>query len=137
MTPAEFISRQDVSRKTLLSDIHEIILETDKAVIPVIGKMMGKEMIIYYIGKSNMMKYALSSVKEYMSLHVLPMYGSPVIYNKYIKELDKAKFQKGCINFKSKEEMPLPVVKALLKDCAPVDLLAIREKYLKDKKAKN
>ncbi len=122
MTPAEYIAEQDPTRQELLTNIHGIITNNDKTVIAEVSKMMGKDMIIY---NCKIFKYGLASVKDYMSLHVLPMYGSPVIYGKYSKLLDKAKFQKGCINFKSAAEMPLPIVEELIKDCAPIDLAAI------------
>lgn len=95
---------------------------------------MGKEMIIY--NAPGTFKYGLSSVKNYMSLHVLPMYGSPIIYEKYKGLLNEASFQKGCINFKSKEEMPLKIVKNLVADCSKIDLRALRENYLKSKSKK-
>src|SRR3954469_18567413 len=123
MTPEAYISRQDTSRKDVLSNIHQIIVDTDKSISAEIGTMMGKEMIIYKA--NNVFKYGLASVKDYMSLHVLPMYGSPVIYDKYCKLLNKAKFQKGCINFKTADAMPLSIVKKLIADCAPVDLIAM------------
>ena len=96
--------------------------------------MMGKEMIVYK-GRG-MMKYALSSVKNYMSLHVLPMYGSPVLFSKYKSLLTKANFQKGCINFYTADEMPLNVVSQLIAECSKIDLVKIREDYLKEKKLK-
>jgi hypothetical protein len=132
MTPAAYISRQDASRRDILSKLHEIIIATDKTIVPEIGTMMGKEMIIYKA--ANVFKYGLASVKDYMSLHVLPMYGSPVIYGKYSQLLNKAKFQKGCINFKTAEEMPLPIVRELLKHCAPIDLAMIMAELKKNRK---
>ena len=93
---------------------------------------MGKEMIIYNALGS--FKYGLSSVKNYMSFHVLPMYGSTVIYDKYKGLLNKANFQKGCINFKNKDEMPLKIIKDLITDCSKIDLRLLRENYLKSKK---
>jgi len=134
MTPAAYISRQDLSRKDTLSNIHQIIVDTDKSVSAEIGTMMSKEMIIYKA--DNVFKYGLASVKDYMSLHVLPMYGSPIIYNKYSNLLNKAKFQKGCINFKSAEQMPLPIVKELFEDCAPINLAAIMAELKKNPESK-
>ena len=81
MTISAFISNQLEERQELLSQLHDIITQKDKTVTPVIAPMMGKEMIIYNATCS--FKYGLSSVKNYMSLHVLPMYASPVIYEKY------------------------------------------------------
>lgn len=134
MTITEFISAQPAERQELLSQLHEIIIQKDKTVTPIIAPMMGKEMIIYNAPGS--FKYGLASVKNYMSLHVLPMYGSPVLYEKYKALLKHAGFQKGCINFKNKNEMPLKIVKDLIADCSKIDLRAIRENYLKSKSKK-
>ena len=95
---------------------------------------MGKEMIIY--NAPGTFKYGLASVKNYMSLHILPMYGSPVLYEKYKALLKDAGFQKGCINFRNKNEMPLKIVKDLIADCSEIDLRALRENYLKSKSKK-
>jgi replication-associated recombination protein RarA len=134
MSISEFITAQPEERQELLSQLHEIIIQKDKTVTPVIAPMMGKEMIIYNAPGS--FKYGLASVKKYMSLHVLPMYGSTVIYEKYKALLKDASFQKGCINFKNKDEMPLKIVKELIIDCSKIDLRAIRENYLKSKSKK-
>lgn len=129
-----FISTQPTERQPLLTAIHELIMKYDTTVTPVVEPMMGKEMIIY---KHGMMKYALASVKAYMSLHVLPMYGSAVIYEKYKALLPKAAFQKGCINFNDAAEVPLDILQQLITDCAPVDLIKIREAQLAERKQKS
>ena len=134
MTVSAFISGQPADRQALLTELHDIIIQNDKTVTPVIAPMMGKEMIIYNAPCS--INYGLASVKNYMSLHVLPMYGSPILYEKYKALLKDAAFQKGCINFKNKDEMPLNIVKKLIADCSKIDLLAIREEYLRSKKKK-
>ena len=134
MTIPEFIANQPEERQALLSQLHEIIIQKDKTVTPVIAPMMGKDMIIY--NAPGTFKYGLASVKKYMSLHVLPMYGSPVIYEKYKGLLKEASFQKGCINFSNKDEMPLKIVKELIAECAKIDLRALREEYLKSKSKK-
>jgi len=71
-----------------------------------------------------------------MSLHGLPMYMNTDIYNKYKVLLPSASFQKGCINFNNKEEMPLKLIKDLIKECFTIDLSAIREQQLKAKSKK-
>src|SRR5450432_4269300 len=103
MTISEFISSQPIERQELLSQLHEIIIQKDKTVTAVIAPMMGKEMIMY--NAPGTFKYALASVQKHMSLHLLPMYSSPVLYEKYKALLPKTGFQKGCINFRNKEEM--------------------------------
>jgi hypothetical protein len=71
-----------------------------------------------------------------MSLHVLPIYGSKTLYEKYRSLLNKATFQKGCINFDSGEKMPLDIVRQMISDYSKVNLKKIREDYLEDKKLK-
>ena len=129
MTIPEFIATQPAERQELLTQLHSIIIQKDKTVTPVIAPMMGKEMIIYNAPGS--FKYGLASMKNHMSLHVLPMYMSPVIYEKYKALLTKASFQKGCINFNNTAEIPLKIVKELITDCSKIDLKAIREEQLK------
>jgi len=92
--------------------------------------------MIMYKSKG-MMKYALASVKDYMSLHVLPMYMSKDIFGKYQALLPKSKFQKGCINFENAEVFPLQIAKELIMECSPIDLVAIREAQLKERKSKS
>lgn len=128
------LDKQLPDRQPLMEAIHDIILQQDKTVEAVIEPMMGREMILYKA--KGMMKYGLSGVKNYMSLHVLPIYGSATLHEKYKALLPEASFQKGCINFKTAEEVPLKVLKQLFKDCAPIDLAKIREEYLQSKKNK-
>lgn len=129
----DYIKGQPAERQQTLSDLHALIMKNDKTVTPVIEPMMGKEMIIYK-GKQ-MMKYGLSSMKNYMSMHVLPMYMNPIIFNNYKDQLNEASFQKGCINFTSAAQMPVAIVTRLITECAAVNLEKIREDQLKERKA--
>ena len=135
MSISEFISGQLSERQRLLTQIHEIIIKEDKSVKAEIEPMMGKEMIVYKA--PGIFKYGLSSMKNYMSLHVMPIYGSTTLYSKYKRLLNKANFQKGCINFKNKEEMPLKIVKELIVDCSKIDLRAMKDNYIKSKSKKH
>ncbi len=130
-----YISTQPSDRQRVLRDIHSIIVEEDKTVVPIVEPMMGKEMIVYK--SKSLMKYGLAGVKNYMSLHVLPIYGSKTLFSRYRSLLHNANFQKGCINFDTAEKMPLDIVRQLIADCSKVDLLKIREDYLKEKKQKS
>lgn len=130
----QFISNQSPERQALLTDIHAIILASDNTVVAGIEPMMGKEMIMYKA--KGMMKYALASVKNYMSLHVLPMYANAPLYGKYKELLPRANFQKGCINFVDVEEMPLSIVQNLIIDSSVIDLVKLKEDYLRSKTSK-
>jgi hypothetical protein len=133
-TPTNYISSQPADRQEVLSAIHSIILEHDKTVVAVVEAMMRQEMIVYKC--NGVMKYGLAGVKKYMSLHLLPIYVSKPLFDKYQALLDKASFQKGCINFETGEQMPLNIVKQLITDCSKIDLAKIREDQLKERKLK-
>lgn len=135
MTVSAFISSQLPERQKLLTALHEVIIANDKTITAGIGIMMGQEIIWY--NAPGTFKYGLGSGKNHMTLHVLPMYGSPVIYSKYKALLPEAKFQKGCINFKNEDEIPLNIVQQLIQDCSTIDLLKIREEYQRSKKEKS
>lgn len=124
-TILNFIQKQAATRQELLKSIHSLLLESDKTVEPFVEKMMGKEMLIYKA--KGHMKYGLSSVKNYMSLHVMPIYGIAPLHAKYKSLLHKATFQKGCINFNSADEMPAEVLKQLFMDCSSIDLQKLWE----------
>jgi hypothetical protein len=134
MDAASYINQQPVERQQILTAIHQAILSQDSTVTASVEPMMGKEMIQYKA--RGMFKYGLSSVQHYISLHLLPIYGSPVLHEKYQALLPLAKFQKGCINFSSEAEMPLAVVQNLIRDCSLIDLLALRQLQLASKKKK-
>ena len=135
MSIESFIAKQALERQKLLASIHKIILQEDKTVSAEVAPMMGNEMIVYKA--SGIFKYGLSGMKNYMSLHVMPIYGSPTLYTKYKTLLPKANFQKGCINFTNEEEMPPAIVKQLIVDCSKIDVQAIKEKYLESKQKKS
>ena len=133
MPISKFISNQPRERQKILKEIHEIIIQADKSVTAEVAFMMGKEMIVYKA--PGIFKYGLSSVKNYMSLHAMPIYGSQVLYSRYKNILKKAKFQKGCINFIREEDMPLDILSNLITDCSKIDLLKIKEGYIKSRKS--
>ncbi|MEO7311490.1 MAG: DUF1801 domain-containing protein [Chitinophagaceae bacterium] len=132
-TIGDYISSQPSAWQAVLTSIHKIIIKQDATVVPVIEKMMGKEMIIYKA--KGMMKYALAGGKNYMSLHNLAMYMNQPLLVKYQPLLPEARFQKGCINFTSADEMPEGIISQLIGECAAIDLVKKREDYLLQKKS--
>ncbi len=129
----QFISNQAPERQNILTKIHQLIIDNDASATAVIEVMMRMEMIIYKVNGT--MKYGLASGKKHISLHLLPIYMSQPLHEKYMALLTKASFQKGCINFINEDEMPLDIVRELIIDSSKVDLLKIREDYLNSKKA--
>ena len=132
MTIEQFIVTQAIDRQNILSTIHYAILEVDQTVSAQVGKMMGKEMILY--NAPGAFKYGLSSVKKHMSLHLMPIYCVPSLHIKYKELLPNASFQKGCINFTTEKQVPFEILKSLLVDCSKIDLNKIREDYLQSKR---
>lgn len=132
MNASEYISKQHKDRQSILSGIHAVIMEEDSSVSQEVGKMMGKEMILYK--ENGHFKYGLSSVKNYMSLHIMPIYGSSPLHEKYQKLLPDAEFQKGCINFRNSSELRLDIVRRLFADCAKVSIAAKMETWKARKK---
>jgi len=126
-----YILQQPFDRQDLLRKIHKVIIASDKTVEAKVQLMMGKEMIVY--NASGIFKYGLASIKNYMSLHVLPIYGSKNLHSKYKYLLGSANFQKGCINFKNEKQIPINIVEELILECSRVDLLKIKEQYLHSK----
>ena len=125
MTIDEYIAMQTPERRELLSSIHKIILNTNKKMTTEVAKMMGVETIQYKT--NNYFTFGLASNKNYMSLHLMPMYMCKPIHEKYSKLLTKAKFQKGCINFNNADEIPLNIAEQLLAECAKIDIPAMLE----------
>ena len=129
MEVSTFLVNLEAPRKKVLAAIHKLILKTNKNVKAEIGSMMRMEMIIYKL--DGVFIYGLASGKNHMSLHAMPIYASKEIHSKYSSLLPDAVFQKGCINFKDEEDMPLDIIEKLLKDCSKIDYRAIFKLYSK------
>ena len=125
MTPKQYLDSLPEDRKEVISKLRALILKSDPLVKEVVGGMMGREMLMYMQG--DFMKYALSSVKQHMSFHSMVMYGSSVKFGgselreKFEKLLPKAKFQKGCINFKNAVQLPLDIAEKFVKEMAKAE----------------
>jgi len=124
MTINKFLSKVDPDRRNMMLSIHQIIIDNSKRVKPEVNYMMGRGMIQYKI--DGMLMYGLSSDKTDMSLHMMPIYGPPALHDTYKRLLNKAKFQKGWINFKQAEEMPLDILENLMKECVAAEDMIIK-----------
>jgi hypothetical protein len=129
MTIPEFIQTAPAERQDTLSKFYEIILANDASVVAAVKPMMSKDMILFE--ERCYMKYGLASVKAYMSLHCLPMYMNPALYDEFVKMLPKASFQKGCINFKDETEFPQSALAEIIKACSTTNIAEVLEKRKK------
>src|SRR5476651_1346467 len=125
MEITEFISTMPAERQATLTALHEAILANDPSVKPVIKSMMGREMILYE--ERCYMKYGLASVKNYLSLHCMPIYMNTLFHSRYAALLPDAKIQKGCINFTSATEFPPEIAAALIADCSQISIADMLE----------
>src|SRR5438067_2231242 len=116
MTTTQYIDSLPEDRKEVISKMRELILKSNPLVKEVVGSLMGREMLMYMQG--DFMKYALSSVKNHISFHSMVMYGAKGMKEKFMKLLPKAKFQQGCINFKSALQMPMDITEKFIKEMA-------------------
>jgi hypothetical protein len=116
MTPKQYIDSLPEDRREVIVKLRELILKSDPLVKEVVAGMMGREMLMYMQG--DFMKYALSNVKNHISFHSMVMYGTKGMAEKFAKHLPKAKFQKGCVNFKDALQMPLHIAEKFIKEMA-------------------
>ena len=139
MTPKQYLDTLPEDRMEVITKLRECILRSDPHVTEVVARMMGSEMLVYNQG--DLMKYALSSVKNHMSFHSMVMYGSSIRFNgsglreKFEKLLPKAKFQKGCVNFKNTVQLPLDVAEKFVHEMAKCDYPPKQFKEQMDKSA--
>ena|ERR1700744_1293353 len=131
MTVPEFIANLPAERQELFTAFHEVIINNDSSITPVVKSMMGKEMILYE--ERCYMKYGLASVKNYLSLHCMPIYMNPALHGKYAALLPAAKIQKGCINFTSATEFPPEIAAALIAECSRISIADMLENRKKKK----
>jgi len=121
-----------MAEKDILSELKKIIEKNDKAVKGGKGKIMGTEG--YGFSEDGVFKYALAKTKAGYSFHSMAIYANPDLHADFKSKLKKAKFQKGCVNFKSLEDFPLNVFEEHMKKSAKVDFSPVIEHYKKKKK---
>jgi hypothetical protein len=131
MSITEFISSAPAERQVLLTALHDTIIANDPSVTPVVKPMMGKDMILYE--ERCYMKYGLASAKQHMSLHCLPMYMNPALYQQFQELLPDAQFQKGCINFKNEAELAAAILAKVIAECSSVNIAEVLENRKKKK----
>jgi hypothetical protein len=106
----QYINTLSETEQQAIGQFRKVILENDKAVSENFGKFMSNPNAISY-NEQGVFKYGLTIAKTYISFHSLVMYSNPHLMNELRTELPKAKFQKGCINFKSLDEFPESILK--------------------------
>ena len=128
----QYISTLSESEQQSINQFRKIISENDKAVSESFGKFMSNPNAISY-NEQGVFKYGLTVAKNYISFHSLVMYSNPELMDELKSKLPKAKFQKGCINFKSLDEFPESVLTAHMQRSSQIDFSPVINRYLKKK----
>jgi len=116
----------------ILEKLKKIILKNDKNVEAVEGKIMGANGTVF--NQEDVFKYALAKTKTGYTFHSLAMYANPELFNDLKSKMVKAKFQKGCANFKSEEDFPVKLFEEHMKKSAKCDFSPMINHYKKKKK---
>ncbi|GAA4180916.1 MULTISPECIES: DUF1801 domain-containing protein [Sphingobacterium] len=128
----QYISTLSQTEQQAISQFRKVILENDKAVSESFGKFMSNPNAISY-NEQGVFKYGLTVAKNYISFHSLVMYSNPQLIDELKSKLPKAKFQKGCINFKSLDEFPESVLIDHMQISSKIDFSPVINRYLKKK----
>jgi len=123
MTIEQYIDAQPTNRQHLLRDLHGLILNYDRTVVAEVSNMMGKRMILYH--QDGYFKYGLSGETKLLALHCMPMYCNKALRDQFSQLLNNAKFQKGCINFISEQDLQMAVIADLIDASAKVNIPVI------------
>jgi len=128
----QYISTLSQTEQQAINQFRKVILENDKAVSESFGKFMSNPNAISY-NEQGVFKYGLTVAKNYISFHSLVMYSNPQLMDELKLKLPKAKFQKGCINFKSLDEFPESVLIDHMQISSKIDFSPVINRYLKKK----
>ncbi|WP_343558871.1 DUF1801 domain-containing protein [Sphingobacterium sp.] len=128
----QYISTLSEGAQNAIRQFRKVISENDKAVSESFGKFMSNPNAISY-NEQGVFKYGLTVAKNYISFHSLVMYSNPELMDELKSKLPKAKFQKGCINFKSLDEFPESVLSAHMQRSSKIDFSPVINRYLKKK----
>ncbi len=87
--------------------------------------------------KRPMMMAALVSQKNYISLHLVGVYAVPELLELLLSGGKKLKMGKGCINFKSVDELPLEQIGEILRRISVESYINVVETSQANRKAKS
>ena len=117
MTATQFLKQLEEPRHSALSHLRKMIRVNVPKAVEKVTTMMGKEMIVYEYPAGTFFA-AIASGKNYMSLHLMPLYCFPELVARNKSRLKGVKMGKACLNFKALEELPLDVIEEILRESA-------------------
>lgn len=133
MTVSEYLSSLTKEQKEVVSTLRKIVLESDKSVKEKVGKAMGGgDSLVYF--EEDVFKYNIAITKNHYTFHTLIMYATPALHKLAQDSFPAAKLQKGCINFKSLQEIPADKFTKFMNKSAKADFAPMIAHYKSKKK---
>ena len=128
MNISDFINSQSEEAKEVFKTLDTLIRKYDKNITVEVGSIMSvKEALVYK--QDNVFKYGLTVTKNHFSYHSMVMYAYPNVLEEFKATSKGIKFQKGCFNFKSLQNIDLSNFEAFLKDSAEQDFTPVINQY--------
>ena len=132
MTTQKFLNNQSEEAKNIFEILDTLIRKYDKTVTVEIGSIMGiKKALVYK--QDNVFKYGITATKNHFSYHSMVMYAFPKIIEDFKITSKTIKFQKGCFNFKTIENINLPNFEKFLEQSSQQDFSPVINHYKKKK----
>ncbi len=133
MKITEFLNKQNDEAKIVFKTMDEFIRKHDEKVTVEVGSIMSvKEALVYK--QDNVFKYGLTVTKNHFSYHSMVIYAYPKVLEEFKTASKGIKFQKGCFNFKSLENIDLLKFQQFLKVSAEQDFYPVINHYKNKKK---
>ena len=128
-----FIDSQPAQYKEVFAALHQHICAIDSTVDARIGPVMGIEDGLVY-KQEGVFKYGITRTKKHFSFHSMVMYTYPELREDLKQKTKGIKFQKGCLNFSSADQIDHPDFVQFLKDSAQKDFGPVLRHYQNKKK---
>ena len=123
-----FIDGLPVVQRRLVNRLRKIIRDTDKAVTEAPGVIMrAKDPLCY--SQDDVFKYGLTRTARGYTFHSMVMYANPDIADFAKARLRTVKFQKGCLNISSLEDLDFGAFEEMLRLSAAKDFRPVIEHY--------
>ena len=127
-----FVGDLDVDQQAYFAQLRSAILENDAHVKEKVGDVMSAKNGLVYLHEDTF-KYALTMSKNHFSFHSMVMYANQDIWRLTGTLLPHVKKQKGCINFKTAEQLPVEPFIELIQKSAEKDFSPVIAHYQKKK----
>ncbi len=105
----EFLSDLPIDRKTEVEKVWQVVRDN---VPDGYSEEIDEKYLSFKVDKD--WYVGLANQKNYISLHLLPIYIYPEFRAKFDEANRKVKCGKGCINFKSAEDLPLETIAEII-----------------------